>query len=206
MNIGDIIALVLGIGAIIVVVIQLMYPTIPKYIGWPIIGVLFVTSTILIGPKYFGVWQWPIIGLIILVTISLFIYFWRKRNVAAKSDIQQIKNTTKSHPRRERAIEIHNQIMGLETRLWETRDKLPDTEDSLKNPEVKHIMDELQAKMNELGHLVNNSDYDRFAEVLMGMYSKDLEFNISMHDNTGMWGRARINSKFPWYINHKVKG
>jgi hypothetical protein len=164
-------------------------------IVWAAIGDLPIAAIAGIGILVFAL----LISIIRLIAYSL-----RKSEIkenASFNNISEIHKQTK----KEQAKNLHNEIIDLERKLWETRDNLPKEVDVLKNPDIKQILDDLQNKMNALGYLINKREYNLWVESLMEMYSRDLEYSFDMHGGTGMWGRARINTKFREFIN-KIKG
>ena len=66
----ELISIIIGSLAVIMVIIQLMYPTLPKYIGCPIIGVLLTALALLLMPTYANWWVVSLTAVIILVIFS----------------------------------------------------------------------------------------------------------------------------------------
>lgn len=202
MDTNGILALIGIVIAIVIVVIQQMYPTIPKYIGWPIIAIFLIASVMFISPTHISViWEICIVVGLVLGATAISLFYWKNRGNSPRRTDAIIQ----SYPHKAEAYAIHKKIIELTTKLWETKDKFSNDEDLQKNPEIQHIMDELQIEINNLGHLINKREFDIWAEDLMRVYSKFLRFHMPVHDEWGEWGRARINTKFRYYIN-KVKG
>lgn len=166
--------LALGLAAIAVGVLQQMLKVMPPLLGW---GVVCASG----------------IGAIILVILGA-----RKGKSQESQSItaQQTKTSNKA-----KARVLHNEIMDTLAEMADKEDKLPVNEDWMQNPEVKVILDMLQAKLNDFGYLVNNRDYDRWAEVMMHYYSRLLSSRYREHDSEfSEWGRARINSKLRAFV------
>lgn len=223
LDMSAILGMVIGIGAIIVVVIQLMYPTIPKYIGWPIVGVLLILSIVFMAPDHIPLgWEIFLIIAILILTFLIFIYFWRIRSRVSPQTANTIAapfavfrkqwvhalRTRQAH--KAQAHKIHIEIIDLYSLLENKKDELAKNQDWSKqhwqeNPEVRGILDKLQIQFNELGYLVNNYEYDRWVEAMMDLNSKELHFHMKGHDSAyDEWGRARINAKLRTFIR-KVK-
>ena len=109
------------------------------------------------------------------------------------------------HANKETAQALHNRIMELDALLEKTKRGLSKDEEWQQNPEIRNTLDKLQTDLNNLGYLVNSSDFDRWAEAMMSLHSKELHFHITDNDMWSEWGRARINAKLRKFVN-KVKG
>jgi hypothetical protein len=160
----------------------------------------------LISPSHIAlIWEILIILGLVIIFALLTVYHWRNKSnkIAVKAD--DLVTFTKRQTNKEEARAIHEKIKELDTKLWETEEKLPQDEDLQKNPEIKHIMDELLSETDKLGHLINNREYDNWVETWLQVYSRFLHFHMDLRDENGVWSRARLNSKIRWFINHKVK-
>jgi hypothetical protein len=139
-----------------------------------------------------------ILGWTIIIIFILMIIVFSRGILKKDSILRKGKN-------KEEALNIHQKIIELDTKLWETKDRLPENEDLQKNAEIVHIMDELLSETNKLGHLVNSSEYDSWVEAWMQSYSRFLEFHHPMHDENGTFARTRLNSNLRRFIR-KVRG
>jgi hypothetical protein len=206
MDTSEVLALTGVFGAIVIVVIQQMYPTIHKYIGWPVVGVLLIISIFLISPDNISVgWEITIIVAIIAIMGWLTIYYWCKRT----KNNQITSNTNNSSvikptPNKDKGIQIHNEIIVLLNKLSDTCDKLSKNEKPLENTEVKKILDEIQIKINDLGHLINKREYDRYSESWITMITREVEHHSRKHEYLDMWGGARVNSNIRYFVS-KIK-
>ncbi len=146
-----------------------------------------------------SLWQlgwggWPLwlsIALLSLVAWRIFLH----RGVFEKEKSEK----------KEQARQIHNRIIELDNQLENTKAKLSTGKNWQQDPEVRNILDKLQMELNNLGYLINNRNYDRWAEALMRLYSHELEFHKRANGLMDKWGNARINAKLRDFIN-KVKG
>ena len=206
MDTNSILGLVGIFGAIIIVVIQQMYPTIPKYVGWPIVGILLIVSVLFISPKHISLpWEISLIVCIVIFMSIISILYWRTRIKV----LQSVKDTNSPlillRSRKDQAKDLHKEIMRLDSSLERKKDELSKDEDWKQNPEIRDLLDKLQQELSELGYLVNNRDYDRWAEAMMSLHSRKLEFHMKERESYyDEWGRARINAKLRDYIK-KVK-
>lgn len=101
---------------------------------------------------------------------------------------------------REQARNIQSKIMELDISLENKKSELSNDGDWQQNPDIRGILDKLQAELNNLGYLVNRSDFDRWAEAMMTVISKKLRFHLTKHDELDEWGRARINAKLREFV------
>jgi membrane protein implicated in regulation of membrane protease activity len=176
--------------------LALLAQYLPAKWGIPIGFVMVALSIWLLG--WVG---WPLALAIILIALVVWRIF-SHRGLFEKDKEKERKRIEK----REQAQKIHNKIMDLFLQLEKEEDNLPKDEDWQHNLDIRSILDELQIELNNLGYLINNSDYDRWVEDMMSVYSKKLRFHIKNHDSEfSEWGRARINAKFRAFIN-KIKG
>jgi hypothetical protein len=176
MDTSEILALAGVIGAIIIVVIQQMYPSLPKYIGWPIVGLLVIISILMISPSHISMgWEIIIILVIVSITGGLAVYYGREGkkdiNSKIKSDI-----STNLHTQREKAQHIHKNIMELFVLMEDTKNELSNKDNWLQNTKIIDLLSKLQTELNNLGYLINKSEYDRWIEAVMVHQSKCCSF------------------------------
>ncbi|MBN1161653.1 MAG: hypothetical protein JXA17_06890 [Dehalococcoidales bacterium] len=206
MDINGILALTGVIAAIIIVVIQQMYPTIPKYIGWPIVVALLIAAVAFASPSHIDlVWEIVIIICLLIIGCMMFVFFWKRRKLGQpKTDVTTPLSVARSHIHKEKAQVIHKIIMKLFILLEKTKEGLSPQENWQQHPKITDIIDKLQIELNNLGYLVHNTEYDRWAEAVMVHQSKMLKFHTIDRDDYSEWGRARINAKLRVFIN-KIK-
>jgi len=175
-----------------------MYPSIPKYIGWPIVWALLIVCTLLISPGHIS-WAWEIFiiaVLLIAVCISV-IYFWRTKSSINYPTIKfpSPLEVFRAHRRigrihKAQAKKIHSNIMSLIIELETAKDGLSTDIGWQNTPTIRGVLNKMQMELNDLGYLVKNSEYDRWAEQMMHYQSHTLHFHMKDDDMYTEWGRA----------------
>lgn len=206
MSIDQIIAYLGFLGAIILGVIQNMYTSIPKYIGWPIIITLLIVSAYFILPPLISIeWTIGVITILAIIMIASFVYYWRNRK-NPDSRVRIFHSFHRNPTNKYKAFAIQQRIDKLYSTLWKTKDDLPADTDLLHNKKIIQIMDELQSELNKLGQIIKDREYDRWTTHFVSLLSRMLRFHLDIRKNHGEMAHAMINAKLRDFINRKVRG
>lgn len=165
------------------------------------VGVPIGLAAVALSVWQLGLGGWPLwLGIALLVLV-----IWRlvtHRGLFEKDKEKEAHRNSKLF----QAQKIQDEIMSLLSQLDKEESKLSETGKWKDEPIIKDILSKLQSNLNKLGYIIKNTQFDRWAEQMMQMYSQMMAFHVKDSDSLyDEWGWARINSKFRYFIN-KIKG